>query len=75
MRREYCSAFEVGECWGYNQFEPLDQLVAKEYIQCDTIRFRVGVRNSNYRELAEQKKLYIDSLKKQAANRIVSFSN
>ena len=20
VRREYCSTFEVGECWGYNQF-------------------------------------------------------
>lgn len=23
VKREYCSTFEIGECWGYNQFEPL----------------------------------------------------
>jgi tripartite motif-containing protein 37 len=20
VKREYCSTFEIGECWGYNQF-------------------------------------------------------
>ena len=24
LKREYCSTFEIGECWGYNQFEPLE---------------------------------------------------
>lgn len=32
MVREYASEFEVGECWGYNRFFRIDDLVAQEYL-------------------------------------------
>lgn len=69
VRREYCSTFEIGECWGYNQFEPLDQLASKEYIQGDALTFRVGVRNRTYRSFAEQQAVYIKRLQEQLSEK------
>jgi hypothetical protein len=65
VKREYCSTFEIGECWGYNQFEPLDQLATKGFLKDDTLTFRVGIRNSSYRALVIEKELYIASLRHQ----------
>lgn len=55
----------MGECWGYNQFEPLDHLAEKEYLVSDTLHFRIGLRNRTYRSLSSQQQLYISHLNKQ----------
>jgi tripartite motif-containing protein 37 len=69
VKREYCSTFEIGECWGYNQFEPLEQLQVKEFIEDDSLLFQVGIRNRNYRSLVYDQILYIELLRAQIAER------
>ena len=65
VKRQYCSTFEIGECWGYNQFQPLDQLVAKDFVQENTLLFQIGIRNRTYRSLVAEKEFYIEHLKNQ----------
>jgi hypothetical protein len=59
--REYSSKFDIGECWGYNEFIELDQLKGG-YLVGDTLSFRFYVRNPNYRCLSLDQKKYADKL-------------
>jgi len=32
MRREFASEFEPGECWGYNKYYRIDELIQEGYL-------------------------------------------
>jgi len=59
----------VGECWGYNQFEPLDQLELKQFVVDDCLIFHIGVRNRSFRSLVRDQGLFIGMLQNQLVER------
>lgn len=61
IRREYCSAFDIGECWGYNQFVLLEEL-EQGFMFGDSLQFVMGIRNSDYRSLSQDQSTYIARL-------------
>lgn len=40
MRREFASEFEPGECWGYNKYCRIDELINEGYLipENDTVQ-------------------------------------
>lgn len=61
MVREYNSKFDIGECWGYNEFIELEQL-KNGFLEEDSLSFRFFVRNPDYKRLAVDQKRYTDKL-------------
>ena len=59
--REYSSKFDIGECWGYNEFIELSQL-KNGFLVNDTLNFRFFIRNPDYKRLAFDQKRYTDKL-------------
>lgn len=59
MVREYSSEFEIGECWGYNQFIELKNLEFG-YLAEDELSFKFYVRNPTYKDMAVEQKKYIN---------------
>lgn len=53
MRREFASEFEPGECWGYNKYCRIDELINEGYLlpDNDTIILKFYVRPPTYRHL------------------------
>lgn len=62
MIREYNSNFDIGECWGYNQFIPLEELKNDFLTDDGHLEFCVSVRNPSYRSLVRDQKDYIKFL-------------
>lgn len=65
--REYSSNFDIGECWGYNQFIPIEELGNDFLTDVGDLLFIVNVRNPSYRSLVRDQKQYIEFLESQAA--------
>jgi hypothetical protein len=53
--------FEIGECWGYNQFIELD-LLTSGYIDDDKLIFKFYIRPKNYKNQAIDQQNYIKSI-------------
>lgn len=64
--REYSSNFDIGECWGYNQFIPIEELNNDFVNDNGDLVFHVSVRNPSYRSLVRDQKQYIDYLEAKA---------
>lgn len=60
--REYSSNFDIGECWGYNQFIPIEELKEEFLTEDGHLLFKVSVRNPSYRSLVRDQQQYIQSL-------------
>lgn len=60
--REYSSTFDIGECWGYNQFIPIPELTSGFLHADDSLHFRVSIRNPSYRCLVRDQQKYIEVL-------------
>lgn len=65
--REYSSNFDIGECWGYNQFIPIEELSNDFLTDVGDLMFIVNVRNPSYRSLVRDQKQYIEFLETQAS--------
>jgi hypothetical protein len=50
----------AGDCWGYNDFIPLEDL--PEYLNNGHLIFVVGIRNSSYFDVCENMRRYIRKL-------------
>jgi len=61
VTREFASDFEVGECWGYNRFFRIDNLVKDGYLipDDDVIVLRFYVRPQTYYQHSRDLKSYI----------------
>lgn len=64
ISREFVSDFEIGECWGYNRFFPLDLLASEGYLdtQRDLLGLRFQVRPSTYYQRCRDQQYYINQL-------------
>jgi len=64
VTREFTSDFEVGECWGYNRFFRIDNLVKDGYLvpDDDVIVLRFYVRPQTYYQYCRDLKGYVDHL-------------
>eukprot|EP00898_Chlorokybus_atmophyticus_P007741 jgi/Chlat1/7969/Chrsp69S07398 len=62
--REFASEFEVGECWGYNRFFRIDQLVREGYLlpEEDIITLRFAVRAPLYSQQCKDQQRAIAKL-------------
>ncbi len=60
--REYSSKFDIGECWGYNQFVPLVELENGFANVEGALNFIVSVRNPTYKSLVRDQENYIKVL-------------
>lgn len=60
--REYSSKFDIGECWGYNQFLAIPDLQNGFFGTEDTLHFSVSVRNPSYRSLVRDQQKFIEVL-------------
>ena len=56
--REYSSTFDIGECWGYNQFIAIGEL-GNGFLNGDGLKFVVSLRNPSYRSLVRDQQRYI----------------
>lgn len=64
ISRDFVSDFEIGECWGYNRFFPLDLLATEGYLSTekDTLELRFQVRPSTYFQRCRDQQWYIQQL-------------
>ena len=60
--REFASDFEVGECWGYNKFFPLNALIAEGYLDSDMLILRFQVRPPTFQQKTRDQQWYIKHL-------------
>lgn len=61
--REFSSEFETGECWGYNRFYRIDQLVTEGFLNYDdSLRMKFYIRPPNYYQLYKDQSFYIKKL-------------
>jgi hypothetical protein len=60
--REYSSKFDIGECWGYNQFIAIPELSNGYLDEAGSLHFQIGVRNPTYRSLVRDQEKYIQVL-------------
>jgi hypothetical protein len=58
--REHSSKFDVGECWGYNQFLAIADLQNGFLGVGDTLHFSVSVRKPSYRSLVSDQQKFIE---------------
>eukprot|EP00698_Gefionella_okellyi_P022765 TRINITY_DN7592_c0_g1_i1.p1 TRINITY_DN7592_c0_g1~~TRINITY_DN7592_c0_g1_i1.p1 ORF type:complete len:469 (-),score=108.28 TRINITY_DN7592_c0_g1_i1:51-1457(-) len=66
VKREYTSEFEVGECWGYNRFLRLDNLLKDGYLaEDDSLQFSFAVRAVSYEQHCRDQGRYIQLLELQ----------
>jgi hypothetical protein len=68
VMREYSSHFDIGECWGYNQFIPLPQLAHGFLTDEGDLIFCVSIRNPSYRTLVRDQDNYISFLEAKLSN-------
>lgn len=66
ISREFVSEFEIGECWGYNRFFPIDLLATEGYLDAekDSLELRFQVRPSTYFQRSRDQQWYIHQLLK-----------
>lgn len=66
ISREFVSDFEIGECWGYNRFFPLDLLASEGYLntRLDTLELRFQVRPSTFFQRCREQQWHIHQLVK-----------
>jgi len=57
--REYSSNFDIGECWGYNQFIPIEEVENDFLSEEGGLVFHISVRNPSYRSLVRDQNNYI----------------
>jgi len=62
--REFASVFEVGECWGYNKFFLLNDLITEGFLDTnnDTLILRFQVRPPTYQQKSRDQQWYIKQL-------------
>jgi tripartite motif-containing protein 37 len=50
VSREYCSDFEIGECWGYNRFYRIEGIIDEGFLHEEdgAIHLKFNVRASSY---------------------------
>ncbi|OMJ81141.1 hypothetical protein SteCoe_18456 [Stentor coeruleus] len=61
--REFSSEFETGECWGYNRFYRIDQLVTENFLNYDdSLCIKFYIRPPSYYQLYKDQKFYIKKL-------------
>ena len=67
MRREFASEFEPGECWGYNKYCRIDELIHEGYLfpETDTIILKFYVRPPTYRHLYHDQQFATKKLKEE----------
>jgi hypothetical protein len=60
MLREYSSNFEPGECWGYNKYIKLENLISEGFLHpvSDTIRIKYYVRQPSYYQVSVHKAVF-----------------
>lgn len=77
ISREFVSDFEIGECWGYNRFFPLDLLASEGYLDSerDTLELRFQVRPSTYYQKCRDQQWYILELLKTHQQQAAEISN
>ena len=61
LTRQYISIFEIGECWGYNQFIELD-LLTSGFLDDDKLIFKFYIRPKNYKNQAIDQQNLIKNL-------------
>lgn len=61
--REYSSTFDIGECWGYNQFVPIADLPSGFLGADDSLIFHISIRNPSYPSLVRDQQKYIEVLR------------
>ena len=66
--KQYNSKFSVGECWGYAEFIPLNQI--KYYLHEGKLLFVMGIKNISYYDMCDNMKKYIAKL--QGENKVLS---
>ena len=57
FRKEYCSQFYVGDCWGYTHFLRVGYL--PQFVNEGKLEFSVGIRNQDYGGLCRDMEQYI----------------
>jgi hypothetical protein len=62
MIREYSSHFDIGECWGYNQFILISDLNNGFLNEAGDLVFIASFRNPSYSNLVEEQNQYINYL-------------
>lgn len=69
MLREYSSNFEPGECWGYNKYIRLENILSEGFHNptTDTIKIRYYVRQPSYYQVSVHKSIYAEHLDKEIA--------
>ncbi len=60
--REYSSTYDIGECWGYNQFIAIQDLKNGFLDPEDSLNFIVSLRNPSYRSLVKDQQKFIEVL-------------
>ncbi|KAL7753421.1 Tripartite motif containing 37 [Sorochytrium milnesiophthora] len=68
--REFSSEFEVGECWGYNKFFPLDMLKTEGFLDGDdALEVRFHVRPLTYHQKSQDLQRYIATLSQESSSK------
>lgn len=63
--REFVSDFELGECWGYNKFFPLESLINDGFVFNDKLILHFSVRTLTYEQKSMDQQWYIKQLQSQ----------
>ena len=66
--REFASDFEVGECWGYNKFFPLEALTIEGFLESNMLILRFQVRPPTYQQKSRDQQWYIKQLENENAH-------
>lgn len=60
--REFTSNFELGECWGYNKYYPLESLRTEGFVHNDILIFRFSMRSLTYEQKSHHQQIYIKQI-------------
>jgi hypothetical protein len=63
ISKEYRSPFMPGDCWGYHDFLPLQEL--EEYLNNGHLIFVVGIRHCSYYDVSQTMNRYIRKLEEE----------
>lgn len=65
ITREFTSDFELGECWGYNKFFPLESLRNEGFVSNDKLILHFSVRSLTYEQKSSDQQWHIEQLQNQ----------
>lgn len=65
ITREFTSDFELGECWGYNKFFPLESLRNEGFVFNDKLILHFSVRSLTYEQKSSDQQWHIKQLQNQ----------